>query len=215
MCVCVHMSWCTHVVIPISMCVRVCARAGCTRGMVQAFHMDKRLRCVCVCVLCVCGPFGTGLHVYVCVCVSPHRVGKMLVYGAMLGCLDPVLTIAAAMAHGRPVFATPPPDQQAQVAAARRGLVAAGVESRSDHVALVAAYNEWARRAACEWNTHTHTLHKHRLLLHLTTYTCLCEARCIAARGHKGACACLCVGCLAGCKVKETWKDPSCACVCV
>ncbi|KAF5825923.1 P-loop containing nucleoside triphosphate hydrolase protein, partial [Dunaliella salina] len=35
------------------------------------------------------------------------RVGKMLVYGAMLACLDPVLTIAAAMAHGRPVFMSP------------------------------------------------------------------------------------------------------------
>lgn len=32
------------------------------------------------------------------------RVGKALVYGSLLGCLDPVLTVTAAMAHGRPVF---------------------------------------------------------------------------------------------------------------
>ena len=32
------------------------------------------------------------------------RVGKALVYGCLLGCLDPVLTVTAALAHGRPVF---------------------------------------------------------------------------------------------------------------
>lgn len=32
------------------------------------------------------------------------RVGKALVYGCILGCLDPVLTVTAALAHGRPVF---------------------------------------------------------------------------------------------------------------
>ena len=35
-------------------------------------------------------------------------VGKMLVYAAMLQCTDPVLTIAAALGHGRPVFVSPP-----------------------------------------------------------------------------------------------------------
>ena len=30
------------------------------------------------------------------------RIGKLLVYGALLGCLDPVLTIAAALAHRSP-----------------------------------------------------------------------------------------------------------------
>jgi hypothetical protein len=34
----------------------------------------------------------------------------MLIFGALLTCLDPVLTIASAMAHGRPVFMSPGPD---------------------------------------------------------------------------------------------------------
>lgn len=32
----------------------------------------------------------------------------MLLYGALLRCLDPVLTIAAAQGWGRPVFWSPP-----------------------------------------------------------------------------------------------------------
>jgi hypothetical protein len=35
-------------------------------------------------------------------------VGKMLVHGALLRCAAPVLTIAAALGHGRPVFYSPP-----------------------------------------------------------------------------------------------------------
>lgn len=34
--------------------------------------------------------------------------GKMLLYGALLRCLDPVLTIAAAQGWGRPIFWSPP-----------------------------------------------------------------------------------------------------------
>ena len=34
--------------------------------------------------------------------------GKMLLYGALLRCLDPVLTIAAAQGWGRPVFWSSP-----------------------------------------------------------------------------------------------------------
>ena len=36
------------------------------------------------------------------------RIGKMLLYGALLRCLDPVLTIAAAQGWGRPIFFSPP-----------------------------------------------------------------------------------------------------------
>lgn len=68
-----------------------------------------------------------------------------LLLSLQLGCLDPVLTIAAAMANGKPIFLTPPPDQQADVAAARAPLLAPAVAARSDHVAVVAAYNGWAK----------------------------------------------------------------------
>ncbi len=47
------------------------------------------------------------------------RVGKMLVHGALLRCVGPCLTIAAAMGHGRPVFFAPVDKrQEAQVPAA-------------------------------------------------------------------------------------------------
>ena len=72
-------------------------------------------------------------------------LGKMLVYGAMLGCLDPVLTVAASLAHGRPVFLSCPPDQQADLERTRAALLGPAVAARSDHVALVAAFNGWAK----------------------------------------------------------------------
>ncbi|GFR46511.1 hypothetical protein Agub_g8095, partial [Astrephomene gubernaculifera] len=72
------------------------------------------------------------------------RVGKALVYGCMLGCLDPVLTVTAAMAHGRPVFLNLQSALEG-AAAARQQLLRSAVTSRSDHIALVAAYNGWIK----------------------------------------------------------------------
>ncbi|KAK3276586.1 hypothetical protein CYMTET_15351, partial [Cymbomonas tetramitiformis] len=72
------------------------------------------------------------------------RVGKMLLFGAMMRCLDPVLTIAAAMS-GRSLFFSPSgPDREAADAA--RSSFAKG--GKSDHMAAVAAYNMWARASA-------------------------------------------------------------------
>jgi len=72
----------------------------------------------------------------------------MLVYGAMLGCLDPVLTVAAALAHGRPVFLSCPPAEQADLERSRAAIMVPAVAARSDHVALVAAFNGWAKARA-------------------------------------------------------------------
>lgn len=69
----------------------------------------------------------------------------MLLYGALLGCLDPVLTVAAALAHGRPLLMTAPPDCQADVAASRGELLSSAAKAKSDHVALVAVYNAWCK----------------------------------------------------------------------
>ena len=66
-------------------------------------------------------------------------------FGAMLGCLDPVLTVAAALAHGRPVFLSAPPDAQADLERARSAVLRPALDARSDHVALVAAFNGWAK----------------------------------------------------------------------
>ena len=105
----------------------------------------------------------------------------MLLYGSLLRCLDPVLTIAAAQGWGRPVFWSTPdkreevggwmdgagtvvgeappsgcqgasnqpldPLQPAaatpQAEAARRSVAAGVAVSKSDHLAIVAAYNSW------------------------------------------------------------------------
>jgi ATP-dependent RNA helicase DHX57 len=77
------------------------------------------------------------------------RVGKMLIFGAMLRCLDPILTVAAAQGHGRSVFFSPP-DKREEAESAKRALVAHVASSKSDHLAVVAAYNGW--RAALAKN---------------------------------------------------------------
>ncbi len=85
---------------------------------------------------------------------DPHHVpaGKMLVYGAMLGCLDPTLTVAAALAHGRPLFLSTSPELQADLERARAAVLGPAVAARSDHIALVAAFNGWAKaKAKGEW----------------------------------------------------------------
>jgi len=73
-------------------------------------------------------------------------------------CVGPMLTIAAARAHGRAVFVSPP-DKRAEAEAARRTLAPAAYDYRSDHLALVAAFAGWeaarrkgGRRAAAEFS---------------------------------------------------------------
>ncbi len=70
------------------------------------------------------------------------RLAKALIYACMLRCLNPMLTIAAAMGYGRPLFSSPP-DRRAEADAARRSLLAAAVTAKSDHLAMVAAFNAW------------------------------------------------------------------------
>lgn len=75
------------------------------------------------------------------------RVGKMLIFGAMLRCLDPVLTVAALQGHGRPAFFSPP-DRREEASAAKSKLVSSVAASKSDHLAAVAAYNGWRAAVA-------------------------------------------------------------------
>jgi ATP-dependent RNA helicase DHX57 len=81
-----------------------------------------------------------GLHLTRMPC--DPRIAKMLVFGAMLRCLDPILTIAAAQGFGRPAFFSPP-DKRAEADAARAALTRDVSASKSDHLEAVAAYNEW------------------------------------------------------------------------
>lgn len=67
------------------------------------------------------------------------RVGKMLLFGALLGCVDPVLTIAAAMSLSRPPFLSPM-EQRSEANAARAHFCT----EKSDQLALLRAYEGWS-----------------------------------------------------------------------
>ena len=72
------------------------------------------------------------------------RLGKMMLYGAMFSCLDPVLTIAAGVGFRSPFLA--PMDRRDEADEAKRRLAGAG--ATSDHLTLVAAYAGWIRAKA-------------------------------------------------------------------
>jgi HrpA-like RNA helicase len=69
----------------------------------------------------------------------------MLVYAAMLQCTDPLLTIAAALGYGRPVFLSPL-HARAEANAARARIAGPTNAAKSDHVALVYAFNQFRRK---------------------------------------------------------------------
>jgi ATP-dependent RNA helicase DHX57 len=68
------------------------------------------------------------------------RVGKMLIYAALLRCLGPALTIAAVLGGGRSPFVAPM-EKRAEADAAKKAF--AGT-SASDHIAAAAAFDAWA-----------------------------------------------------------------------
>ena len=65
------------------------------------------------------------------------RVGKMLLYGAVLGCLSPVLTIAAVLGGRSPFVA--PLEKREEADAAKRMFA----EDQSDHLTTLNAFNAW------------------------------------------------------------------------
>uniref|UniRef100_A0A673N6K0 ATP-dependent DNA/RNA helicase DHX36 n=1 Tax=Sinocyclocheilus rhinocerous TaxID=307959 RepID=A0A673N6K0_9TELE len=69
--------------------------------------------------------------------VEPH-IGKMILFGALLGCLDPVLTIAASLSFKDPFFI---PLGKEKIADQRRKILSRN--SRSDHLTIVNAFWGW------------------------------------------------------------------------
>ena len=67
------------------------------------------------------------------------KLGKMLIYACIFRCLDPVLTIASALAYKSP-FASPI-DRKKEASAAHRKLR----YGASDHLTIWRAYREWER----------------------------------------------------------------------
>lgn len=66
------------------------------------------------------------------------RVGKMMIYGALFGCVDPLLTLAAAMSSRSPFLS--PFDQRDQADEARKTFAVSG----SDHLTILNAFNQWS-----------------------------------------------------------------------
>ena len=72
------------------------------------------------------------------------RLAKALVYACLLQCVGPVLTAAAALGTGRQLFASlPPGDLRAEADRMKKRIARSAVSSRSDHLALVEAFNAW------------------------------------------------------------------------
>ena len=71
------------------------------------------------------------------------RLAKLLIYASMLGCLDPMLSVAGALAAGKPLFLSPRDGAARAEADAARARLASGA-GRSDHLAAARAYDAWA-----------------------------------------------------------------------
>ncbi|KAI9357264.1 P-loop containing nucleoside triphosphate hydrolase protein [Zopfochytrium polystomum] len=67
------------------------------------------------------------------------RIGKLILFGAIFRCLDPVLTIASAMSVKSPFVA---PFEKRDLADEKKQEFATGV---SDHLTVLTAYNEWQK----------------------------------------------------------------------
>ncbi|NWI53620.1 YTDC2 helicase, partial [Calyptomena viridis] len=79
--------------------------------------------------------------------VEPH-LGKMVLYAVVLKCLDPVLTIACALACGAP-FVLPSVASHRRAALLCRKRFAAG--TFSDHMALLRAFQAWQKARSDGW----------------------------------------------------------------
>ncbi|CBN75205.1 conserved unknown protein [Ectocarpus siliculosus] len=67
----------------------------------------------------------------------PVQVGKMLIYGAVLGCLSPLLSIAAGLSCRSPFLSSGDPEKREAIDAAKKRMAAAG-GGRSNHTLLAA-----------------------------------------------------------------------------
>jgi len=89
----------------------------------------------CVSLSVTSGLTALGFHLAT-LPVDP-RVGKMMIYGALFGCIDPALTIAASMSARNPFMS--PFDKRDEADAARKEFATA----ESDHLTTLEAFNQW------------------------------------------------------------------------
>ncbi|WOL11159.1 DExH-box ATP-dependent RNA helicase DExH7, chloroplastic isoform X3 [Canna indica] len=79
-------------------------------------------------------------------------IGKMMLYGAIFGCLSPILSLAAFLSYKFPFVY--PKDEKQNVERAKSTLLSSSLnnesasnegDKQSDHLLVVVAYNKWAR----------------------------------------------------------------------
>ena len=92
------------------------------------------------------------------------RVGKMMIYGALFGCVDPLLTFAAAMSARSPFVA--PFGQREQADEARKTFSVAG----SDHLTILNAFNQWSELRRTSGNRVVNDFLKDNFLGRLTLF---------------------------------------------
>lgn len=71
------------------------------------------------------------------------RFGKMLIYGVLLKCLDPVLTIVSALSVSDPFMLPSQPQERGKVMRMKHDL---GENSFSDHFVLLRLYQQWSEQ---------------------------------------------------------------------
>jgi HrpA-like RNA helicase len=89
----------------------------------------------CAAITAYSGLTALGFHLAT-LPVEP-RVGKMMIYGALFGCTDPALTIAASMSARSPFMS--PFDKRNEADEARQAFATEG----SDHLTTLTAFNQW------------------------------------------------------------------------
>lgn len=70
------------------------------------------------------------------------RLGKMILVGAALKCLDPILTIVCSLAREDPFIIPASPDERKKALQHKYHMAA---ENHSDHLALLKAYHLWEK----------------------------------------------------------------------
>lgn len=87
----------------------------------------------------------TKLGEYLAQLTLEPRLGKMLIYGCIFKCLEPMLTMAAAMAHKDPFQLPPQANLKVAAAAKRRELIGSVM---SDHIVYLKVFERWQNETA-------------------------------------------------------------------
>ena len=92
------------------------------------------------------------------------RVGKMVIYGSLFGCVDPALTVAASMSARSPFLS--PFDQRDAADAARQKFAV----DASDHLSILNAFQKWKELRKAKGNRAVQNFMKDNFLGRLTLF---------------------------------------------